>query len=598
MANQKIEVQLNRLPLRDFPYNISSVLSQISTEVLQDEDKNILEEMQWISEAANLYTSTPIIEDDYERRFDKYIDQFLEPQIIYYEQELTLTDNAFLKYRYADILLDYQGKFCKSLTLNRYQIYTILLPNLIEFAESYLPDLQHSDIDEPYQSYLCIIARGVEVSLLFRNASFTAKLTELLSRRLSELKKYDTDLRWALETSQLIREIYRSKLIDSEELIQEQICLSLLEEASETFREQNKHLLQRLFLNEMIEWLKLTDPTKKKIKDMQLLVGASFEEEAVEQQGRLEKHKLVEANFLEQALHHYKKIGESEKVKELKVKIRDCYLDSKDLLEENTFSWRIPDESLEQIQQNNALLKKLELEQLLEILKMDDILIPDIDALERQTVSKKKTLSDFLGRSSMIVQGRKVFEETNDEDLYQFKLNQAYSLNLSLVLHYYLFHIFNIAIEKGLTADVFIATFEKWPLLYENNAKIIRTGISRFFEKDYISCLHILVPQLEACVRNLFAQAGYPTTTIKKGNTQHEETFTSFLENPKVIESFGKHYYKYLTFVTVEQTGLNLRNNIAHGLIDSEACNEATCMMVLHLFLSLTRHVLSPQDNE
>lgn len=594
MANHNIENLLNGIPLKDFPHNFSSALAEITTKAMQNEDQDIVEEVQWISQAAILHAFEPIIEDAYERRFDQYIDQFFEPQIKYYEQELTETDNTFLKYRYADILLDYQGPFKNSLTLNRYQLFNILLPNLIEFAESYLSDLRNNDTSDPFQSYFDIIARGVEMSLLFKNKLYAEKLIKLLSHRLSELKQYDKDLRWVLEASQLIREIYVSKLIASEHFIQEQVCLSLLEEGAENFRKQNKHYLQRLFLNEIIEWLKLNDSTKKNIKPIQLLIGASFEEEAIEQQGRSEKHKLVEVHFLEDALHHYKEIGETEKVKELKVKIRDCYMKAKDLLEGHTFSWRIPDESIEYIQNQNAFLETLELEQLLEKLRTDQILIPDIDALETRVVSKEKTLSDFLGKSSMIVQGRKVFEQTNDEDLYQFKLNQAYDLNLSLILNYHLFHIFNIAIEKGLTAEIFTASFEKWPLLYENNAKIIRAGISRFFEKDYVSCLHVLVPQLEACVRNLFAQAGHPTTTIKKGNTQHEETFTSFLENPIVIESFGKRYYKYLTYVTIEQTGLNLRNNIAHGLIDSEACNASTCMIVLHLLLSLTRYILTP----
>ena len=49
-----------------------------------------------------------------------------------------------------------------------------------------------------------------------------------------------------------------------------------------------------------------------------------------------------------------------------------------------------------------------------------------------------------------------------------------------------------------------------------------------------------------------------------------------------------------------EQTGWNLRNQIAHGLIRPQECNIVTSVTVLHLFLLLTlfRLVETPTETK
>lgn len=46
--------------------------------------------------------------------------------------------------------------------------------------------------------------------------------------------------------------------------------------------------------------------------------------------------------------------------------------------------------------------------------------------------------------------------------------------------------------------------------------------------------------------------------------------------------------WHYIRIVMVEQTGWNLRNRIAHGLIRPQDCTEVEAVTVLHLYLLLT----------
>ncbi|WP_214626540.1 DUF4209 domain-containing protein [Paenibacillus agaridevorans] len=162
-------------------------------------------------------------------------------------------------------------------------------------------------------------------------------------------------------------------------------------------------------------------------------------------------------------------------------------------------------------------------------------------------------------------------------------------INVQLILELALLSVFNLTTEeKGLNADVFLEKLKSWELMNENNFTIISVGVRSFFNEDSISSLHVLVPQFEVCVRHMFVKAGAATSSIKKGMAQHEETFNEFLKREDVIQSLGDAVHKYIQFVMVEQSGMNLRNNIAHGLIKAEACNKSINVLVLHLFLVLT----------
>ncbi|AKL93087.1 DUF4209 domain-containing protein [Staphylococcus capitis] len=132
--------------------------------------------------------------------------------------------------------------------------------------------------------------------------------------------------------------------------------------------------------------------------------------------------------------------------------------------------------------------------------------------------------------------------------------------------------------------------FHRWDLLDSKNVPFIKSGITKFLEGDYMSAIHILVPQFESTIRRMFSNAGYSTTSIKKGNSQQEITFNEFLLRDDIKLALGDDVHKLIKFVMVEQSGLNLRNDIAHGLIEFSNINYEICILIIYLFLVLTRY--------
>ncbi|POC76650.1 hypothetical protein CRN61_25230, partial [Vibrio vulnificus] len=82
--------------------------------------------------------------------------------------------------------------------------------------------------------------------------------------------------------------------------------------------------------------------------------------------------------------------------------------------------------------------------------------------------------------------------------------NYMYHLNINVEL--LLKDIFNkLIVEFEISTEDYMQKFKRWELIDNKNVPFIQYGISRFLKKDYLSALHILVPQFESTVRRMFS---------------------------------------------------------------------------------------------
>ncbi|AKG05316.1 hypothetical protein AAV35_011375 [Salimicrobium jeotgali] len=176
------------------------------------------------------------------------------------------------------------------------------------------------------------------------------------------------------------------------------------------------------------------------------------------------------------------------------------------------------------------------------------------------------------------------------EEKEAFEFSRYYDYLLKVIGKTLLIPIFTDILEgKDLQAEDIMQFLNEWDLLDVRNELIINQGVKNYFGGDYISALHILVPQLEATIRNMFAKAGYATTVIRPGVVQFEQTFNEFINREDVKQVLGDDLQQYINFVLVNQLGLNLSNSIAHGLISPEHLNRYNTILVIHIYLCLTR---------
>ena len=147
--------------------------------------------------------------------------------------------------------------------------------------------------------------------------------------------------------------------------------------------------------------------------------------------------------------------------------------------------------------------------------------------------------------------------------------------------------MFECLVLKGLSYKFIEEKINYWQYISEDNKRIVNMGIKKFFEKDYMSAIHILVLRFESCFREFFEYAGYATTSIKRDNTQSEQSLSEFIRNDFVKENIEENFLFYIKYIKVEPMGYNFRNDVAHGLIKLERLNYKNSCMIVYLYIKM-----------
>ena len=96
-------------------------------------------------------------------------------------------------------------------------------------------------------------------------------------------------------------------------------------------------------------------------------------------------------------------------------------------------------------------------------------------------------------------------------------------------------------------------------------------GIQAGFFGDCTIAMHMLIPQLEASVRNVIQQHGGLTSTRESDGTQKEKDINQLLWDEKLGTIFGQDILFDLRGILIEKCGCNMRNELAHGLMPENA---------------------------
>jgi hypothetical protein len=81
---------------------------------------------------------------------------------------------------------------------------------------------------------------------------------------------------------------------------------------------------------------------------------------------------------------------------------------------------------------------------------------------------------------------------------------------------------------------------------------------------------HMVPPQFEAMVRHVVESSGGVTTMLDPNGLQPERPFMALLDTEEALRAFGEAGVFELKDLFVDPLGSNLRNEVAHGLLDDD----------------------------
>lgn len=149
---------------------------------------------------------------------------------------------------------------------------------------------------------------------------------------------------------------------------------------------------------------------------------------------------------------------------------------------------------------------------------------------------------------------------------------QTYSFSQDFIVYIYLLPIFKKIIDEKINIQNLSDYFKSKGIFRKDFLKIIEVAIERFFNGDYISALHILIPKFEKVFLDLTQAIEKNTDTIasrmQKGEkdkfwTQDKILSEDFLKNENVKKIWGEDFCEQIIFVFFSQLGYKLRHKIA-----------------------------------
>lgn len=206
--------------------------------------------------------------------------------------------------------------------------------------------------------------------------------------------------------------------------------------------------------------------------------------------------------------------------------------------------------------------------------------------------NKKIPVSYLIASISTISQDGHVLKGSSNGHYSWFM--ETYRINLSVITNY-LCDIFyrlmkNADKDSRLDIDNIIEHFSTSKIFEPKSLYIITVGLERYFAQDYISAMHILIPQFERTFLDLSAKVGINTISLNREPAVSTSTITlseKYLDAPEFTQAWGIDLCREIKFILFEQMGYRLRHKIAHGDIDPNECNFDNATLVLHLYLIL-----------
>lgn len=132
-----------------------------------------------------------------------------------------------------------------------------------------------------------------------------------------------------------------------------------------------------------------------------------------------------------------------------------------------------------------------------------------------------------------------------------------------------------LRVEHRFTEGDFTEIASRSPIVPIGRERLFGKALLAGVEHDFVGALHVLVPQIENMVRHHLKEAGARTTTLDKDGVETENGMGTLIDLPQMTLIFGVDLAFELRALFTDALGPNLRNQVAHGLLDADDCLSA-----------------------
>lgn len=286
--------------------------------------------------------------------------------------------------------------------------------------------------------------------------------------------------------------------------------------------------------------------------------------------------------WIEEAQKSYAAFGMIEKAQSLYPEIQAKGIEVRDNLQKQYHEFSIPTEVIEALKQ--------------EIIygSIDDVYTKFIEkfTLKKQDAEKfvkqqsLNPLTGLMGTQILSESGMplsKIGSPENDKEGNEFAFG-AYLIQAEEPIMGYI--IDTLISHKLFIKELIVGHIMSSNLISTDRQFIIEKGIDFYFDQDFISSCHVLVPQIEHAICNMAIKAGATALRMQpSGNGYMVQLMDKLFDVEEIKNILGPDQVFYLRTLLTEQRGMNLRNLLCHGLVNPLYFNRAKADRIIHALL-------------
>lgn len=390
--------------------------------------------------------------------------------------------------------------------------------------------------------------------------------------------------------------------------------------AREFDREGDLHRAREYF-SAASDWYRHSED-ESKAAEMTVAVAEGWVKEAIARTSSNTPSHMVAASFYENAIQIYRTIPRveraayrvDERIAELRTHLNDS--GEKALGEMGMIS--TPGVDISQLVENarKAVTGKSATEALLAFanlhrgVKVDEMRESALKQMQ-QFVFSSLFSSTVMSRDGRVIAKRPAMSlgaepSEDDEIAIRSEMIRDYGILVSIVVQGDIWPALEVLLlEHRLREADFVGLANQSPIVPKGRAGLFGKALFAGFDRDFVTALHLLIPQIEHLVRVHLKQAGAKTTNLDKSGIENENGLSTLMDLPEAEQVFGKDLAFEVKTLFCDAFGPNLRNELAHGLLDEDACHSPFAIYAWWFGLRLVfntwwnmAHKNTPEDEE
>lgn len=143
--------------------------------------------------------------------------------------------------------------------------------------------------------------------------------------------------------------------------------------------------------------------------------------------------------------------------------------------------------------------------------------------------------------------------------------------------------------SEDFTMDIVREQIVESKYISDQDIIFIDYALADYSAKRYIPFIHVIVPCIEAIIRNIYRDEIGVDILVKNADcsTQTTANLSDILKNNAFKAKIKEDAYEYLVYLLNDETGENIRNNVAHRLKNAEYYNEYRSRLLMHFLIYL-----------